>query len=48
MRLLPKRLEGDQLLSEIVVTEILSIRMQGLLRVEDYYVFQITVDKASF
>ena len=30
MRLLPKRLEGDQLLSEIVVTEILSIRMKGL------------------
>ena len=30
MRLLPKRLEGDQLLSEIVVTEILSTRMKGL------------------
>ena len=48
MRLLPKRLEGDQLPSEIVATEILPIRMQGLFRVEDYYVFQIIVGEASF
>jgi hypothetical protein len=30
MRLFPKRLEGDQLLSEIVVAEILSIGVRGL------------------
>ena len=47
MRLLPKRLEGDQLPSEKVVTEILSIRMKGLWRVKGGHVSQTVVEETS-
>ena len=47
MRLFPKRLEGDQLLSEIVVAEILSIGVRGLWRVKGGRVSQSVVEETG-
>ena len=47
MRLLPKRLEEDQLLSEIVVTQILPIGVWGLWRVKGAHVSQSIVAESG-